>query len=342
MAQIPEKRDVHHAQYRGGGFPVGQGDHHVPQPGQDSGDDQNRSAATKAVVDQAGTGILPLREPDPRSLSVARHTEGRLSVLYGALVRIASGMSVIFVLVAFVALWEALCRFFDVPVFLLPAPSMIVAEFLTSPVYFLNQSVFTLGTTLAGFGLALLFGFILAIGIIYSKILEKTIYTLLVALNSIPKVAVAPLFVIWMGTGAEPKIAVALSIAIFAVVIDTVLGIRSADPDLLNLARSARASQWQVLFKIRLPGALPSIFAGMKVAMSLALVGAIVGEFVAGETGLGHAILLAQGMFQIPRMFVAIFILGILGTVLFYLVELCERIFVPWHVSQRVGNDGSR
>jgi NitT/TauT family transport system permease protein len=250
-------------------------------------------------------------------------------------------VSVLLVLTASLVAWELGCWLLKPPPFVLPAPSSVVAEFVSSPEFFMRQTGYTLVTTVSGFGLALLIGFILAIAITYSAILEQTLYTLLVALNSVPKVALAPIFVIWMGTGAEPKIAIALTIGIFAIVIDTVLGLRSADPDLLNLARSARASTLQILLKIRLPSALPSMFAGMKVAISLSLVGAIVGEFVAGETGLGHVILLAQGMFQTPRMFVAVVILGLLGTALFYLIDLLERVCVPWHISQRGGHAGA-
>jgi NitT/TauT family transport system permease protein len=139
-----------------------------------------------------------------------------------------------------------------------------------------------------------------------------------------------------MGTGAEPKIAIALTIAIFAMVIDTVLGLKSLDPDLLALARTAHASELQILLKLRFPGALPSIFSGLKIAISLALVGTIVGEFVAGSTGLGQVILQAQGMFQAARVFAAVILLGIMGTILFYSIEWMEKVLVPWHVSQRV------
>jgi NitT/TauT family transport system permease protein len=250
-------------------------------------------------------------------------------------------VSVMAVLIASLLLWEIGCYLLRPAPFVLPAPSTVVATFLDSPSYFLKNAAFTLWTTISGFALAVAIGFMAAVGIIYSKLLERTLYTLLVTLNSVPKVALAPLFVIWMGTGAAPKIAVALTIAVFAVVIDTVLGLRSVGSDLLYLARSARASQLQILLKIRVPSALPSMFAGMKVAISLSLVGAIVGEFVAGDTGLGQVILLAQGMFQTPRMFVALVILGLLGTVLFYAVDLAERLMVSWHPSQRVARDGA-
>ena len=140
---------------------------------------------------------------------------------------------------------------------------------------------------------------------------------------------------IWMGTGPEPKIEIALMLGIFPIVIDTVLGLRSVDPDMLALAKVSKASPWAVLTKIRFPCALPSLFAGMKVAISFALVGALVGEFVAGSYGIGFQILLAQGQFDTVRVFVSLLLLGIVGTILFFLVDYAERLLLPWHVSQR-------
>lgn len=239
------------------------------------------------------------------------------------------------IVAALLIIWEACVHIFSPSPLILPAPSTIFAEFWSSPWVFIRHSGYTLAVTALGFGIAVVLGIVLAVAIVYSRFLERTIYTLLVALNSIPKVALAPLFVIWLGTGTEPKVSVAVMLAIFPIVIDTVLGLRSVDPDMLSLARVSKASAWQVLFKIRFPCALPSLFAGMKVAISFALVGAIVGEFVAGGTGLGFQILVAQGQFDTPRVFVSLLLLSLMGTVLFYLVDFAERIFLPWHVSQR-------
>jgi NitT/TauT family transport system permease protein len=188
---------------------------------------------------------------------------------------------------------------------------------------------------LVGFGLAVLLGVVLAVGIIHSAWLERTLYVLLVWLNSLPKVALAPLFVIWLGTGSASKIAVVITIAIFPIVIDSVLGLRSVDPDVIDMARAMRASQRQVLWRIRFPQALPSLFAGMKVSISLALVGTIVGEFIAGNQGLGSAILAAQSTFDTPQVFVSLIFLGILGTILFYAVDAAEARLLPWHPSHR-------
>lgn len=249
--------------------------------------------------------------------------------------RTAELRGVLLVLLGTVVLWELAVMLLQPPPIILPAPSRILHDFMEAPGYFLRHARYTLSTTLAGFALAVVLGVVLAIAIVQSRWMERVIYTLLVALNSLPKVALAPLFVIWMGLGMAPKIAIALMLGIFSIVVDTVLGLRSVDPDALALARVHRASQLQILSKIRLPNALPSLFAGMKVAISFALVGAIVGEFVAGSDGLGHAILIAQGQFDTPRVFVALVLLGLMGTALFYVVDLVERIALPWHVSRR-------
>jgi NitT/TauT family transport system permease protein len=243
-------------------------------------------------------------------------------------------------IIACVLLWEAIVRLAGVREFLFPAPSTIIIEIVNYSGFFVANALYTLLVTMFGFAIAVSLGVALAIGIVYSRILENTLYSLLVALNSIPKVALAPLFVIWLGTEMAPKVAIAVTIAIFSIVVATVLGLRSVDPEAINMARAARANEWQILRKIRFPTALPSLFAGMKLAISFALVGALVGEFVAGSKGLGHAILLAQGMFDTPRVFAAILILGVMGTALFYLIDALEGFMLPWHVSRRGAQTG--
>ena len=256
-----------------------------------------------------------------------------------ALLRAMSGTgragSAFRVVAGFFLLWEAGCRVFEAPVFILPPPSLVFLRFADDPALFAEHTANTLFYCLFGFGLAFAVGLAIAVGIVYSKFLENTLFTLLVSLNSIPKITLAPLFIIWMGTGSAPKVAVSMTIALWAVVIDTVLGLRSVEPDVLDMARSMRASKLQVLWKIRFPAALPAMFAGTKVAISMALVGVIVGEFVTTDVGLGFAIMSGQGNFDIPMVYVSIIILGVLGTLLFYLVDMLERLVIPWHVSQR-------
>lgn len=254
--------------------------------------------------------------------------------------RVEDAFYIVATVLVTLVVWEGAVRIFHVTPFVLPAPTAILNEFLLAPDYLASNSLYTLYSTLAGFTLAVVIGFLLAVAIVHSRFLERTLYTYLVVLNSIPKVALAPLFVMWLGVGLQPKIAIALMIAVFSIVIDTILGLRSVDPDMLSLAKASRASPLQILVKIRLPNALPSMFAGMKVGIAFALVGAIVGEFVAGQRGLGAVILQAQGSFDSARAFAAIVILAIMGTVLFYLVEFVERLLLPWHTSQR-GKGGS-
>ena len=245
-------------------------------------------------------------------------------------------ISVTLVILGFFVAWELLVRALGLPAHLLPPPSAVLLEIASEPKWYAMHTLYTLYTTMLGFGFALLLGVAAAIGIVYSRWLESTLYTLLVSLNSIPKIALAPLFIIWLGTGTESKVAVSFLIALFSVVIDSVLGLRSADPDALDLLRTMRGSRLQALWKIRFPGALPHMFSGMKVAISLALVGAIAGEFVASQEGLGYVIITAQSMFQTVRVFASIVLLGVAGTILFYLVDLAERLICPWHVSHRV------
>ncbi|MBS0335471.1 MAG: ABC transporter permease [Proteobacteria bacterium] len=239
------------------------------------------------------------------------------------------------VLAAIFVAWEAGVRLLGVKPILLPPPSAVWKEFWSDPAWYMGHAWYTMLITLGGFAIALVSGVLLAVLIVESRLLEKTVYALIVGLNSVPKVAIAPLFVIWLGTGAEPKLAIAVLIAVFPIVIDTVLGLKSVPPDILDLARTMRGGRFDTLWRIRFPCALPSIFAGMKVAVSLALVGAIVGEFVSSQRGLGYVILSAQGTFDTARVFAAIFVLALMGVALFWLLAVAERLAIPWHSSQK-------
>jgi NitT/TauT family transport system permease protein len=243
--------------------------------------------------------------------------------------------TVLVVLASLMAIWEVVVRLLHIKAFILPAPSSVFLDIFDYPKFYLEQSLYTINVTMVGFAMAVIAGVGFAVAIVSSQFLERTLYTLLVALNSIPKVALAPLFVIWLGTGGAPKIAIAALIAVFPIVINTTLGLRAVDPEMVNLARSARATRRHIMMKIRFPNALPSIFAGAKVGISFALIGAIVGEFVAGENGLGYVILTSQSTFNTPRAFGAILLLGVIGTIMFFIVDVCERWLLPWHVSQR-------
>jgi NitT/TauT family transport system permease protein len=156
-------------------------------------------------------------------------------------------------LFAVVLLWELLVWLFGVRTFILPAPSLVLRELVSAPEFYLRHGLFTLMVTLVGFGISAVSGVLLAVAIVYSKILDKTLTPALVSFNAVPKVALAPLFVIWMGTAWEPKVAIAVLISIFPIVIDSVLGLRSIDPEMVNLSKSCRASALKTLWKIRFP-----------------------------------------------------------------------------------------
>jgi NitT/TauT family transport system permease protein len=249
--------------------------------------------------------------------------------------RTLRALRLLFMIAAFFILWEAAVDLLHTPAVLIPAPRHILGELINDPTWLLINGYYTLLATLVCFALALLIGVALAIAIVYSRLLEETIYGALVSMNSVPKVAIAPLFIIWVGTGIGSKITMAAVIALFAIVIDTVLGLRSIDPDMIDLARSLGGRPLKILIKIRFPNALPSLFAGMKVAISLALVGTIVGEFVAASDGLGYVIMVAQSTFDTARVFAALLVLALMGMVLFFAIDLLERLLLPWHVSHR-------
>ena len=231
--------------------------------------------------------------------------------------------------------WEIACHVFGIGIYLLPKPSDVISQIIEDPIFLLYHGMFTASATMAGFVLAVIAGILIAIVIVYSPFLEKTLFTALVAFNAIPKIAIAPLFILWIGTGLESKVLMAFLIAIFPIIVDTVVGLRSIDPAQLDLARTYRASLVRMFWKIRFPNALPSIFAGMKVGITLALIGTIVGEFVGSSRGRGFVILQAQGTYQTPLVFAAILTLSVLGVILFNAIDLAERLALPWHVSNR-------
>jgi NitT/TauT family transport system permease protein len=244
------------------------------------------------------------------------------------------------ILLAVVALWQILVVAFNIPDLLIPSPVQVIKAIAASPQYYWIHTLRTFYETAIGFALAVIIGVALSILIVSSRFMEETVYVILIGSNGIPKVAIAPLFVVWLGTGLLPKIAISATIAIFVIVIDLVLGFRSVDSDMLDLARSLRGSRWKTLLLIRFPHALPNLFSGMKAATTLALIGSIVGEFVASDRGLGYIIMVAQGSFDTVQIFASVTILGTMGTLLFFGVEWVEKLVLPWHVSLRAGRDG--
>lgn len=234
-----------------------------------------------------------------------------------------------------VVAWELAVDLFRVPEYLLPAPSGVLGAMIAEWRYLLFHTWVTTKEILLGFGLAVAVGVPTAVALVSSPALERAIYPLLVASQSVPKIAIAPLLIFWAGIGTLPKVLVAFLISFFPIIIDTAVGLRSVEPEMLSLARSMGAGERKIFLKIRFPSALPNIFAGLKVAVTLAVVGAIVGEFIQADQGLGYALLQANAVLNTKLGFAAIVVLGAVGVVLFAVVDAIERRLIPWHVSHR-------
>lgn len=236
-------------------------------------------------------------------------------------------------LVGAALLWQLAVTIFPIKSYLLPSPVEIASTMFSQFPFQAQHAVVTLREVLVGFAIAALIGIPTAVAITFLPIVEKLFYPILVATQAVPKVAVAPLFLVWFGFGEAPKVAMAAVIAVFPVIIDTAVGLRAIDPDMVRLARSMRAGPLKTFWKVRLPVALPNIFAGLKMAMTFSVIGAVVGEFVAGTSGLGYLIQAATGTLQTTIAFASVVLLSLMGIVLFLIVEAFERIFVSWHPS---------
>ncbi|HEV8261318.1 MAG TPA: ABC transporter permease, partial [Burkholderiales bacterium] len=202
--------------------------------------------------------------------------------------------------------------------------------------YLLWHAAVTTLEILAGFVLSLVVGVLIAVLIVWSKAFERAILPLLVVSQAVPKIAVAPLLLVWFGLGWEPKMLVAFLIAFFPVVIDTVTGMQSVPTAMRDLARSMGTSRLQTMTRFIMPHALPNLFSGIKVAITLAVSGAIIGEFVGADKGIGYVLLLANGRMETALLFAGIVILSIIAMLLFYIAEFIERLCLPWHVSAQV------
>src|ERR1700675_2451552 len=209
-------------------------------------------------------------------------------------------------LIFIVVAWDLTIRLFRIPAYQIPAPGDVVAVLWTDWPELLRQAWPTTYATICGFLLSAMFGIPVAMLIAGSKTVESYVYPLLVFSQSVPKIAIAPLFVVWFGFGIIPKVICAFMLGFFPVVVSTVAGFKSVEPDMLDLARSMKASKLSTFMRISLPQALPSLFAGLKVSVTLAVVGAVVGEFVGSNSGIGYLLQIANGNFDLPLMFAAL------------------------------------
>ena len=236
-------------------------------------------------------------------------------------------------LLGLLGLWELWVRVLGTPEYILPTPSAIFGRIVGDWALLLKEAGVTLYEVLVGFAVGAAAGLGLAIVMIHSRTLERAIMPVAVFLQTTPKLAVAPLFLIWFGYGILPKIVVVVLMTLFPVLISAMSGLRSADARLLELMTTLNASKSQVLWKIRFPGAMPHLFAGLKVAITFSVIGAIVGEWVGASAGLGHLILSANSQLDTELAFAAIFVLSLMGTALFLVVQQLEKRVLVWHDS---------
>lgn len=223
------------------------------------------------------------------------------------------------------AAWQILVPLSGLSEFVLPTPLAIATRIVNDLPLLATHAYVTLFEVIAGFAMGVFIGIPLALAIFYSRAFERAIYPILVALQTVPKVALAPLLVLYLGYGWAPKITLAFLISFFPIVISTVVGLQSLDKNLVNLVRSMGASEWQTFFKVRLPAALPNIFGGFKVAVSLAVIGAVIGEYVAAERGLGYLQLQANSLFDTTLNFATVVTISGLGVMLYFIINFVER-----------------
>lgn len=233
-------------------------------------------------------------------------------------------------LVIILVVWQIYTSWSGISRIVLPSPLDIGLVSFQRYDLLLKETWPTLIETILGFSLALLIGIPLAVCVANSRLLNLAIYPILVATQSVPKVAIAPIVLVWFGLGMESKLALAFLVAFFPVVVDTATGLQATPPGLLELARSLRASPIQVFMKVQIPAALPFVFAGAKVAITLAVIGAVIGEFVGSVNGLGNLLLSANSQLEGPLAWAALVWLSVLGIVLFAAVVLAERLLMPW------------
>jgi NitT/TauT family transport system permease protein len=249
-------------------------------------------------------------------------------------------LSPILVTALLLVIWEVAADLFNIPTYLFPAPSVIMRAGIDNASLLLREAWITSVEIMLGYLLSIVVGIPLALGIFHWPLFAKSVYPLLVSSQAMPKVAIAPLFVVWFGFGLLPKVLIAFLIAFFPIVINTVMGLSAIEHEKIFLARSMGLSGFATFRLIRFPNALPSIFAGLKISITLAVVGAVVGEFVGGDSGLGYQLMVANGNMNTPLLFAGVLALTVLGLIMFGAIELLERYALP-HQERSSGATGA-
>lgn len=232
--------------------------------------------------------------------------------------------------VLIITVWHFYIVVFKVPPVVIPPPLRVLESLIKDWGLLLVQSWTTFLECVYGFALAVAIGILIAVTVTASRTLNLMFYPILIATQSIPKVAIAPIVLVWFGTGLESKIAIAFIVAFFPMVVDTATGLRATPEDLLDLARSLKCTRLQIFWKIQVPSALPFIFSGAKVAVTLAVIGAVIGEFMGSNSGLGNLLLVANAQVNSPLAWASLVLLSVLGMLLYAAVVVAERFLMPW------------
>ena len=246
-----------------------------------------------------------------------------------------SWLPAVLIIVGVVGLWEWVVAANDIPHWKLPAPSSIGGELWTSRAMLLGHTLVTFEEVLLGLAMALLTGVLLAWLITLSRTLERVIYPSVIASQTIPIIVIAPLLLIWLGYGIQHKVIVVALISFFPIVVNTVDGLRSADPDVINLVRTLGANRWQVFSKVQVPASLPFLFSGIKIAVTVSVIGAVIGEWVGSSEGLGYLSIRSKSQFLSERVYATVVILSLMGIGLFLIAAALERALLPWYHNQR-------
>jgi len=226
--------------------------------------------------------------------------------------------------------WEVVIRLFSVPTFVLPAPTAIIDALIANRGALAVAAQATALEVVLGFVLSALVGILVALVIVRFERFGKALYPLVVLFQNVPKVALAPIFILWFGYDLAPKVLLIVVIAFFPVAIDMLVGLQSVEPAFVALMRSVGASKGKILLRVRIPHSLPYLMAGLKVAITFSVIGAIVGEFAGANQGLGYVIQFASTQLDTPLIFAALIVVSVLGLAFYYIIEFAERWLVPW------------
>lgn len=237
--------------------------------------------------------------------------------------------------IALFVVWEAACRIFNIPTFFLPPPSLVFGAVVDYWPALYKHSLFTLSSTLVGFAMAVGFGLLLGLAVGWSRAIYAGVYPLMIGFNAIPKVAVVPILVLWFGIGFIPAVLTAFLISFFPIVVNVATGLATIEPELEDVLKALGASKLDIMRKVGIPRALPYFFGSLKVAITLAFVGAVISESVASNVGIGNLMLQAQAQFQVPLIFAGLLALAVEGIVMYALMAALEARMTGW--AQRSG-----